>query len=266
MAAVHRKARWGRWLLIVVFGLLAVAYTITWFVMKPMIEEFADDWVEQQRAVGVEIEYSERHVEGFPLNFELVFEDPIAVSPDGDVRFAGDQIRLESRTWDFVAMLANQWGRVEAKLPGKSQITGDALGTDTVSLDVDAATRVLVEWTGESGVQSAQIKLSDVTGTAATEPFEIYGFVIDLLPSEILDDMYDLELKWDKLILPEHRVAEMRAAAESPQYDSMPFRGTVIEVLESLENGTDYKMQRMMNVVGTDASGNLTSPLLGAFN
>jgi len=69
MQAAKRKTRWGRWLLGIILALLLVAYFIIWFVVtKPMIGDFVDTWLEDQRAMGFEIEYSDRRVEGFPLN------------------------------------------------------------------------------------------------------------------------------------------------------------------------------------------------------
>ena len=68
-----RKRRWGRWLFGTLIVLLAIGYTILWFLTKPMIESFADDWVAEQKRAGIDIQFKERHVEGFPFNFELVF-------------------------------------------------------------------------------------------------------------------------------------------------------------------------------------------------
>lgn len=209
MQAAKRKTRWGRWLLGIILALLLVAYFIIWFVVtKPMIGDFVDTWLEDQRAMGFEIEYSDRRVEGFPLNFELVFDDPVVTIPGGNAKWEGEQLRLHSRVWDFYPMLLNKWGKVQAYVPGKSIIT-ERSGA-SADLELGSGSKVEIAWTSEAP-QYALINVDKFQGTvierrgAPAQNLGLDDFRIDVKPTNSAGEppVFQITASWDKVTLPD---------------------------------------------------------------
>jgi hypothetical protein len=58
-----------------VFALLCAAGTAWWFHVADRAQQAFDAWVEQRRAQGAQIEWSGRHLEGFPFRVGIVLED-----------------------------------------------------------------------------------------------------------------------------------------------------------------------------------------------
>lgn len=203
-----KKPRWGRKLLLAVLLLLVIIYVAAWFIMKPMIESFADNWVEDQRAAGFEIEYTDRYVEGFPLNFELVFDAPKVQSPGGVVTWTGEQIRLHSRTWDFVAMLTQSWGKLEGYVPGQSSVTSRVGAEADLTLSADS--KLEFAWT-KNAPRFARISIGNLSGSfvegagAARQSIMLDDFVINLAPTNAAGatTVYELLASWEKIELPE---------------------------------------------------------------
>lgn len=228
---VEGKTRWGRWLLAILFALFVIVYVAAWFIMKPMIESFADDWVEQQRAMGATVEYSERRVEGFPLNFELVFDDPVYGAPGGAVLLDGEQVRLESRTWDFVTMLTMNRARLSAYLPGETLVKDNR--NMTVKLDLDKASRLYAAW-NKDGLEAASLKLNDFAAVSETEEIATEAFELAVKPSNSLVGTFDLNLSWDSIKVPDEFVSEARRSLDgAPASISSIANG----ILEGLERG-----------------------------
>ena len=226
------KLRWGRWLFGIVLVLIFAAYCALWFLTKPMIESFADNWVEEQKRAGYDIQYSERRVEGFPFNFKLVFEDPVVIAPGQQARWQGEQIRLHSRPWNFYPMLANWWGEVESYVPGKS-IVRDQNG-EVHELNLSPASRLIVSWSDE-GLTNANLKLEGLTATIDGENFDTDDFVLDVTPSDNLAGAFDINLSWDSITVPRPWLAEARAGLQ----DAPPaIAGIAAGILNGLETGT----------------------------
>ena len=195
----RRKSRWGRWLFGTLFVLVVIAYCVLWFLTKPMIASFADEWVEEQKRAGFDIQYSERRVEGFPFNFKLVFEDPVVVAPGATARWEGEQIRLHSRPWNFYPMLANWWGEVEGYIPGKS-VVRDRRG-ESHQLDVTPSSRLVISW-DDAGLTNANLLLDTLTARIDGENFDTEEFVVAVSQSGNLEGAYDINLSWDSINVP----------------------------------------------------------------
>ena len=231
MADYGRKRRWGRWLFGTLFTLVVIAYCVLWFVTKPMIESFADDWVAEQKRMGFDIQFSERRVEGFPLNFELVFDDPVIVQPGGRVSIQGEQIRLHSRPWNFYPMLANWWGEVEGFMPGKSTVR-DQSG-DSHELNLSSSSRLNIAWT-EEGLSNANLKLGEFSANIDGEKFNTEDFIVAVTPSGTLDGAFDINLSWDQINVPRPWLTEARAGlGEAPP----AIAGIANNILNNLESG-----------------------------
>ncbi len=228
-----RKRRWGRWLFGTIIVLLAIGYTILWFLTKPMIESFADDWVAEQKRAGIDIQFKERHVEGFPFNFELVFEEAIIVSAPTNVRLEAEQVRLHSRPWNFYPMLANWWGEVEGYAPGK-MIIKDPNG-DTHELNMNSASRLVIGWDDE-GLTNANLILDELSAIIDGENFDTDEFIVAVTPSSNLTEVFDINLSWDRINVPGPWLAEARAGLS----DAPPmFAGMVSGLLNELEAGDE---------------------------
>ena len=227
----RRKRRWGRWLFGTLFVLVTIAYCVLWFLTKPMIESFADDWVNEQKRMGYDIQYSERRVEGFPLNFELVFDDPVVVAPGAKVRLQGEQIRLHSRPWNFYPMLANWWGEVEGYMPGKSTVQ-DQSGASH-ELNFSPSSRLVIAWT-EEGLASANLSFGELAAKIDGESFDTNNFVVAVTPSGNLASAFDVNLSWDGINVPEPWLADARAGLS----DAPPaVAGIANNILNNLETG-----------------------------
>ena len=232
--ATGKKRRWGRWLLITLLALLAIGYSILWFVTKPMIEEFADNWVESQRSAGFDIQYSERRVEGFPLNFKLVFDDPVVEARGAAAKWQGEEIRLQSRPWNFYPMLANWWGNVEGYAPGQSTLQ-DPNG-ETHQLNLNSASRLLVAWNSE-GLTKANLKLDELTGIISGETFETEAFALTASPSSTLAGAFDLNLSWDRIDVPQ----QWLDGARQQLSDAPPAANAIASgILKGLESGEPF--------------------------
>ena len=228
---VKPRRRWGRWLLITFLVLLMIGYSILWFATKPMIESFADDWVDDQRRAGIDIQYSERRVVGFPLNFKLVFDDPVVEAPDASVQWTGEQIRLHSRPWNFYPMLANRWGTVEGYAPGDSTLR-DSAGI-VHSLSLDNSSRLLVSW-NSGGLKKANLKFGELSAVIDGENFETEDFVFAMTPSSNLDSAFDMKLSWDSIDVPQEWI---ESARDSLTGASPAIAGIISGIINGLESG-----------------------------
>ena len=231
MDTVKRKTRWGRWLLGILLFLLVIGYCALWFVTKPMIEDFADNWIDEQRRAGFSIEHSGRHVEGFPFNFELVIDAPKVEAPGAVAKWEGEQLRLHSRPWNFYPMLANWWGNVEGYAPGKSSVQEQSGATHNLTISPNS--RLLIAWDGE-GLNAADLNLEDLSARIDGRKFETTNLIFAATPSQNLDGAFDLNLSWDSIQVPKKWIRDARRELK----DAPPAAAAIASgILEGLESG-----------------------------
>ena len=100
---------------------IAVAgYTGYWFIAAGEIGDRIDDWAEQQRAEGLEIETAGTEVAGFPFRFEVSLREPRIHDTRNGWRWAADSLRAEASAWDFseVTVFPDRRNSVQVLLGG----------------------------------------------------------------------------------------------------------------------------------------------------
>ena len=81
---------------------IAVAgYAGYWFIAAGEIGDRIDEWAEQQRARGLEIETEGTEVAGFPTRFEVTLREPRIHDTRKGWRWAANSLRAEASAWDF---------------------------------------------------------------------------------------------------------------------------------------------------------------------
>ena len=106
-----------------VVGAIAVAvagYSGYWFIAAGEIGERIDEWAEQQRPEGLEIETGGTLVAGFPLRFEVTLREPRIHDTRNGWRWASDSLRAEASAWDFseVTVFSDRRNAVQVRLEG----------------------------------------------------------------------------------------------------------------------------------------------------
>ena len=79
MTTAYGKRR-GPGLITILFALIVIAciaYSAYWFIARNVISSGIDDWITEQRAQGLEVDYASRRLSGFPFRFVLDVERAI---------------------------------------------------------------------------------------------------------------------------------------------------------------------------------------------
>jgi len=113
---------------IIGFALLVGLYSAYWFYAIGKIEQGLDDWIAQQRADGVEIDYAAREFSGFPYRFMVAFDAPTYRNWQADWR--GEKLELFMQPWNYRHAIA--------RAPGRNEFVSQ-LFSGTALLDEDSA-------------------------------------------------------------------------------------------------------------------------------
>jgi hypothetical protein len=107
-----------RWLYGPILGvaLLAGLYTAYWFFAIGKIEQGLDDWIDQQRAEGVELDYASREFGGFPYRFMVTFDTPRY--GNWQANWTGERLELFMQPWNYRHAIARAPGRNEVRAQG----------------------------------------------------------------------------------------------------------------------------------------------------
>ena len=100
---------------------IAVAgYAGYWFIAAGEIGDRIDDWAEQQRAEGLEIETGGIEVAGFPTRFKVTLREPRIHDTRNGWRWAAASLRAEASAWDFseVTVFPHRRNAVQVLLEG----------------------------------------------------------------------------------------------------------------------------------------------------
>ena len=110
---------------------IAVAgYAGYWFIAAGEIGDRIDEWAEQQRAQGLEIETKGTEVAGFPTRFEVTLREPRIHDTRNGWRWAANSLRAEASAWDFsevtvfpdrsnsvqVLVAGGEWRNIDAEI------------------------------------------------------------------------------------------------------------------------------------------------------
>jgi hypothetical protein len=79
----------------------AAGYTGYWFVAAGEIEDRIEDWTQEQRERGLEIESAATEVAGFPLRFEVALSEPRIHDAQNGWSWAASEFRAQMRPWNY---------------------------------------------------------------------------------------------------------------------------------------------------------------------
>jgi hypothetical protein len=108
--------------------LLAIAYSVYWFVLARIVEGDIANWTTQQRALGYMVVFGEPSVGGFPLAVSARMAAPDITAPDGLWRWQGPDLELQVRPWRPLDLVFRAPGHHRLNIAGTAprQIALDA--------------------------------------------------------------------------------------------------------------------------------------------
>jgi len=251
-----KRLKWGRWLFLLVLVGVIVAYCIAWFKFADGIGKFADKWEADQREAGITIDYSDRRVEGFPLDFQLVYDDAVYGVPTRGMRWQGDQLRLHSRTWDFARMMMQKGGKLSLYAPGDMMLDQAGVGEQKITLGPKSA--LTAGWQADGKPTGAALRFDTFDGMITpaygepAQPLKLDGFEFEMMPGQS-DGFFDLQLSWDGMDVPEPWLdgldAQIAASGAPP-----PAAGIARNIATQLRSGEAASIP-MPNVIQMDQYG-----------
>ena len=145
--------------------------------LRAKSEDRIDDWAEQQRSRGLEIETGGTEVAGFPFRFEVTLREPRIHDTRNGWRWAANSVRAEAAAWDFseITVFPDRRNAVQVLLEGGEWRDIDAEigdGQLVVRLDDDRRFREItldlqgLEVTGVWPNGSAQVGSLQANGIA----------------------------------------------------------------------------------------------------
>lgn len=186
-----RKRR-GFWLFFpfFLFVLLIAAYTVYWFWARNLLSQGIDDWIEGERQAGRIVEYSSKHLGGYPFRFALHLDDPVYGDPRAGQRWSGEELQLVMQPWN--------WQHVIARSPGRNLVD---INGDAYRLDFGKRSAGSVSWTND-GIRRISLAIDSLDafdGDMALGRAE--GFEFHLRPPPGEPDMLQLQTQWNAVEL-----------------------------------------------------------------
>lgn len=120
-----KKKKTSLYPIFLLFVLLLVGggYSAYWFWMSGQLKAGAEDWVEDQRRAGMEMEYSEMTISGYPFRFVLETTDPVIASPYEGWRWEGEKLQLVAQSYNLYHIIAFAPGLNKVTLPDGEELT-----------------------------------------------------------------------------------------------------------------------------------------------
>ncbi|MAP94409.1 MAG: hypothetical protein CMK07_05600 [Ponticaulis sp.] len=175
------------------FVLVVVAiYCGYWVWMSGVIKQGALDWVDDQRAMGREVSYSDLSVGGFPFRFVLEAENPILGDPDMQSRWEGDQLQMIAMSWNLHHIMVRTPGANFLSLPDLEPFTLTASSKSIASLRIEDG------YLRRFGLTFPEAEAITETG----RQFTLTGFELGLAPMPNSPDDLQFALSLETLDLP----------------------------------------------------------------
>ena len=198
-----------RWLYgpIIGFVLLVALYAAYWFYAIGKIEQRLDQWIAEQRAQGVEIDYAARAFGGFPYRFMVRLDAP--TYRDGASKWSGETLEVFLQPWNLRHALVRTPGRNEIDLQG---LAGTAL--------LDAGSAASFRWNGDGLTDfGLTLKLAEfVSGQADVSVRGLTGNY------RLRDDTVRLGLDWEAVSVSEDLIAGQDWAFLGPDLQASRLR------------------------------------------
>lgn len=198
MTTAYGKRR-GPGLITILFALIVIAciaYSAYWFIARNVISSGIDDWITEQRAQGLEVDYASRRLSGFPFRFVLDVEEPAYGIPDSQSMWRADDLQIVMQPWNYNHAIIRAPGRHE-------------LGDGAMQALIDGRSAMSLRWGGGS-IRQISMALNEASfNVAGDEPAEVDGFEFHLRPAPGAPDMLQLETHWQEVRLPDVPTEDM---------------------------------------------------------
>ena len=197
MTSAYGKRR-GPGLITILFALIViacVAWSAYWFIARSVISQGIDDWIEDQRAQGFEVEYASRKLSGFPFRFVLDVEEPVyGLAAQGPV-WRADDLQIVMQPWNY--------NHAIARAPGRHQVQLSQDELDTVQAVLGPKSAMSLRW-DTAGIRQLSMALDEFSLQEAGEPAtEVDAFEFHIRPAPGIPDMLQLETHWQEVRLPD---------------------------------------------------------------
>lgn len=111
-----------------------VAYSAYWIWMSGKVKSGAEDWIEQARANGITVEYSDLRVTGAPFRFALEVQDPIIDDPYFRYHWEAETLQVIAQAWNANHFLVRSPGENFTRLPNGEDVIWTLGGKAIASL------------------------------------------------------------------------------------------------------------------------------------
>ncbi|MEL6663190.1 MAG: DUF2125 domain-containing protein [Pseudomonadota bacterium] len=196
MASTGKK-RSGAWIWVpfAIALILLGAYTAYWYVARGILEDSVDQWIDNERARGAIVEYTEKRLDGFPFRFTLTVDKPIYGEARGPV-WRGQELQMTMQPWD--------WYHVIARSPGRNTVALEGGEAEDVSLLLGAKSAGSLRWNPEGVIERISLSLDEASLAMSGDPLgalDDFEFHLRQVPSE--PETLQLETHWQRVVLEE---------------------------------------------------------------
>lgn len=186
------KAPSRRWLYgpFILFVLLFGAYSAYWFFLHGQLKTGIDDWIAEQRAAGLEVNFTDKRLHGYPYRFALTVDDPQMADPQAGTAWRGEKLQIIMQPWNFNHAIIRSSGRNEIA-PGNGQDMTAVLGRKSAaSLNWD-----------ETGITHFGLTLDTADIVTAGGDFGLSGLLASFAPTPDASGANRLSLDWESISL-----------------------------------------------------------------
>lgn len=188
--ARQRRRRWGLYLPFLAFALLIVAYSAYWAYARNLLADGIEDWIAEERARGMTVEYQAKRLGGYPFRFELAVEAPVYGDARIGERWEGERLELVMQPWN--------WQHIIARAPGENRITA---GGETMRLVLGPRSAGSLSWT-DDGIRRASLALDEADAEVNGAPvLALEGFAFHLRPPPGEPETLQVQTQWQRVSL-----------------------------------------------------------------
>lgn len=185
---VKRVSRFWLYAPFVLIMLLLAAYTAYWHYMRGELETGIDGWIAEQRAAGIEINFSSKRLDGFPYRFALTVEDPVFADPAQNTRWSGETLQLVMQPWN--------WNHVIGRSSGMNKIATPDGVFDVLLGDKSVAS---LSWDAES-VRRFSVVFDTADIALGDNPLgDIEGFELHMRPASDDPESLQIAAQWQAI-------------------------------------------------------------------
>jgi len=208
MASARKSSGAWIWVPFTIAIILVALYTAYWYVARGILEDGIDQWIAEQRAQGLVVEYSDKRLGGYPFRFELTVDEPLYGEPAPGARWSADRLELIMQPWD--------WYHVIARSPGRNTVFLSPGEGDNLRILLGRRSAASLRW-DDTSVTRFSLALDEASlGAAGGSVADIDAFELHLRPAPGAPDMLQLETHWQRIEL-----------AETPPDDLAPLGRTI---------------------------------------